>query len=159
MNGRGTEAMPLLRQAVSIRELEFGESHQTTIGSRLRLAIALGSAERWDEALDEAGQVMETNEILLRSTASVTSLEQLFQLLSQDRNALDVFISIASNLTDHHRAALLSYKAFCDARDLPLKRLRPAVCHCSAIAIRSSAQPASPDTHVTTVWNRYHQTL
>ncbi|HVO60817.1 MAG TPA: CHAT domain-containing tetratricopeptide repeat protein [Terriglobales bacterium] len=106
MRGRAAEAAPLLRQAVRTRELEFGASHQSTVRSRIRLALALGSMGQWKEAMEEMRQVMEANELFLGSTAAVTSREQLFHVLAQDRTALDVFITIALNLPNPERATL-----------------------------------------------------
>lgn len=71
----------------------------------------------------------DANEIFLGSTAAVTSRDQLFRVLAQDRTALDVFISIVLNLPKPQRATVaytailrrkgLAAEAFA-ARRLPL---------------------------------------
>lgn len=123
MRGRAAEAAPLLRQAVKIRELEFEAQHQLVARSRIRLALALGAMGQWDEAMSEMEQVLQANEVFLQATVAVTSREQLFHALQQERLALDIFISMALRLPEPRRATRLSYEAILRRKGLGAEAL------------------------------------
>jgi CHAT domain-containing protein/tetratricopeptide (TPR) repeat protein len=94
LTGRFQEAAQCFRQAANIRQAEFGPDHTSVASSRLRLALSLAAVGQPEEALREVQEVLRIGDRLIADVSAISSQQQLFRLLRQQKDDLDVGLSL-----------------------------------------------------------------
>lgn len=95
--GRVDEAATHLRRAVKIRRAEFGVDHVSIARAQVRLALALAASRAADapvEALAAVEDAFRIGSAMIGDVSATRGDRQLFILLREQRNYLDVALSV-----------------------------------------------------------------
>jgi CHAT domain-containing protein/tetratricopeptide (TPR) repeat protein len=98
LTGRFDEAAECFRRAAAVRTARFGPDHVLVAQSKIRLALALAALGRPEEALEAIQDALRIGDGLIASVSAVSSQQQLFLLLREQRKALDVGLSVVVRL-------------------------------------------------------------
>jgi len=105
--GNFAKAIECFQQSSEIRSAEFGPDHVSVAKSKIRLALSLAALRRLDEALEVTRQVLRIGDNLIADVSAISSQRQLLPLLDEQRNNLNVLLSLVRECGARERPDLV----------------------------------------------------